>query len=97
MRFSLVFALLTVVWCGQPEAHTNWVQSVGQPCEVVCRKPVTVGGRSNAFVCAYHVKGAPYGEIRSGMIGARGQYCYVPGEVGRVRTDGPFLCLCSPR
>ena len=97
MRVSLLVAILALAWCGQAEARTNWVQSNGLPCETVCRKPVTVGGRPNAFVCSGHVAGAPYGEIRSGMIGLGGQFCYVPGEVGKVRTDGPFLCVCSPR
>jgi hypothetical protein len=97
MRFSFLFACLGLVWCGQAEARTHWVQSEGAPCEAVCRTPVTVGGRPDAFVCAGHVKGAPPTEIRSGMIGAGGQYCYVPGEVGKAHTDGPFVCLCSPR
>ena len=97
MRFSLVFGLLALAWCAQAEARTNWVQSAGLPCETVCRHPVTVGGRPDAYVCACHVAGAPYGEIRSGMIGAGSTNCYVPGEQGRMHTDGPFVCLCSPR
>ena len=97
MRFSLLFGFLALVWCGQAEARTNSIQSPGLPCETVCRNPVTVGGRPDAFVCAGHVKGAPPTEIRSGMIGAGGQHCYVPAEVGKVYTDGPFVCLCSPR
>lgn len=98
MRFTLLFGLVALLWCGQAEAaRTNWVQSPGQPCEVVCRHPVTVGGRPDAYVCAGHVLGAPPTEIRSGMIGAGGQHCYVPGEVGKAHTDGPFVCLCSPR
>jgi hypothetical protein len=97
MRFSLLFGLLAVVWCGQADARTNWIQSNGLPCETVCRNPVTVGGRPNAFVCAGHVEGAPYGEIRSGMIGAGSPHCYVPGEVGKMHTEGAFVCLCSPR
>jgi hypothetical protein len=97
MRFSLLFGFFALVWCGQAEARTNWIQSPGLPCETVCRNPVTVGGRPDAFVCAGHVKGAPPTEIRSGMIGAGGQHCYVPAEVGKVYTDGPFVCLCSPR
>ena len=88
MRLSLAVALFALLSCGIAEARTNWIQSAGLPCETVCRKPVTVGGR---------VKGAPYGEIRSGMIGAGSTNCYVPGEQGRMRTDGPFVCLCSPR
>jgi hypothetical protein len=31
------------------------------------------------------------------MIGAGSSNCYVPGEQGRMHTDGPFVCLCSPR
>lgn len=98
MRVTLLFAVLALVWCSQAEAaRTNWVQSAGLPCETVCRHPVTVAGRGNSFVCSGHVAGAPYGEIRSGMIGLAGSSCYVPGEVGRVRTESPFLCLCAPR
>jgi hypothetical protein len=98
MRVVLLFAVLALFWCAEAQAaRTNWVQSPGLPCETVCRHPVTVGGRSNAFVCSGHVAGAPYGEIRSGMTGAGSANCYVPGEVGRVRTESPFLCLCAPR
>ncbi len=97
MRFWMLFAGLALLWCDQADARTNWVQSAGLPCEAVCRRPVTVGCRPDAYVCAGHVKGAPPGEIRSGMIGAGMTNCYVPGEVGRARTDGPFVCLCSPR
>jgi hypothetical protein len=97
MRFSLAVALSALLWCGVAEARTNWVASPGLPCETVCRKPVTVGGRPDAYVCAGRVKGAPYGEVRSGMIGAGSSNCYVPGEQGRMHTDGPFVCLCSPR
>ena len=97
MRFSLVFGLVALAWCAEAEARTNWIQSAGLPCETVCRNPVTVGGRPDAYVCAGHVAGAPYGEIRSGMIGAGSTNCYVPGEQGRMHTDGPFVCLCSPR
>jgi hypothetical protein len=97
MRISLAVVLSALLWCGIAEARTNWIQSFGQPCEVVCRRPVTVGGRPDAYVCAGHVNGAPYGEIRSGMIGAGSTNCYVPGEQGRMHTDGPFVCLCSPR
>jgi hypothetical protein len=97
MRFSFVVAVLALLWCGSAEARTNWIASPGVPCETVCRNPVTVGGRPDAYVCAGHVKGAPPGEIRSGMIGAGSKNCYVPGEQGRMHTDGPFVCLCSPR
>jgi hypothetical protein len=97
MRFSLLFACVALAWCGQAEARTNWIQSPGLPCETVCRNPVTVGGRPDAYVCAGHVQGAPPNEIRSGMIAAGGRNCYVPGEVGRAHSDGPFVCLCSPR
>jgi hypothetical protein len=97
MRFSLVFGLVALAWCAQAEARTNWIQSPGLPCETVCRHPVTVGGRPDAYVCAGHVAGAPYGEIRSGMIGAGSRNCYVPGEQGRMHSDGPFVCLCDPR
>src|SRR6476620_1510922 len=96
MRFLLV-CLLVLAWCAQAEARTKWVQSAGAPCETVCRHPVTVGGRPDAYVCAGHVTGAPYGEIRSGMIGAGSTNCYVPGEQGRMHSDGPFVCLCDPR
>ena len=74
MRFSLLFAFVALVWCGQVEARTNWIQSQGLPCETVCRNPVTVGGRPDAYVCAGHVQGAPPTEIRSGMIAAGGRY-----------------------
>lgn len=97
MRVFVIIAGLALFACGHAEARTNWIASNGQPCELVCRRPVTVGGRPDAFVCAGHVKGAPPGEIRSGMIGAGMRDCYVPGEVGRTKTDGPFVCLCSPR
>lgn len=96
MRLTLLMAALVLALGGAAEARTNWVKSDGLSCEKVCRRPVTVGGRSDAFVCAGHVKGAPPAEIRSGMIGAGGSRCYVPGEVGREHTDGPFVCLCSP-
>jgi hypothetical protein len=97
MRLSWLLAGVTLLWCSAAEARTNWVQSMGAPCEVTCRHPVTVGGRPDAFVCAGHVRGAPPTEIRSGMIGAGSRNCYVPGEIGKVHTDGPFVCLCSPR
>jgi hypothetical protein len=97
MRIALLFCGLVLLASGHAEARTNWIASNGQPCEMVCRKPVTVGGRPDAYVCAGHVKGAPPGEIRSGMIGAGMRNCYVPGEVGRTQTDGPFVCLCAPR
>ena len=97
MRFMLLMAGAVLAFAGVAEAHTNWIGSNGQSCEKVCRRPVTVGGRPDAFVCAGHVAGAPAGEIRSGMIGAGGSHCYVPGEVARARTEAPFLCLCSPR
>jgi hypothetical protein len=97
MRIALLFCGLALLASGHAEARTNWIASNGQPCEMVCRKPVTVGGRPDAYVCAGHVKGAPPGEIRSGMIGAGMRNCYVPGEVGRTQTDGPFVCLCAPR
>jgi hypothetical protein len=100
MRFStlILTAVVGLVCCGEANAaRTNWIGSPGLPCETVCRHPVTVGGRPDAFVCAGHVKGAPANEIRSGMIGAGSPHCYVPGEVGRVKTDGPFVCLCAPR
>ncbi len=97
MRIVLLFCGLVLLASGHAEARTNWIASNGQPCEMVCRKPVTVGGRPDAYVCAGHVKGAPPGEIRSGMIGAGMRNCYVPGEVGRTQTDGPFVCLCAPR
>lgn len=100
MRVSILVAcaVVAVAFSGKAEAaRTNWVQSFGVPCEQVCRHPVTVGGRPDAYVCAGHVAGAPVGEIRSGMIGAGSTNCYVPGEVGRAKSDGPFVCLCAPR
>jgi hypothetical protein len=96
MRFTLLLAVSVLSMNGAAEAHTKWIRSDGQSCDKVCREPVTVGGRSDAFVCAGHVKGAPPNEIRSGMNGAGGRNCYVPGEAARARADGAFLCLCSP-
>jgi hypothetical protein len=96
MRFILLVASFVLVLIGAAEAHTKWIKSDDQSCDKVCRVPVTVGGRSDAFVCAGHVKGAPPTEIRSGMNGAGSRHCYVPGEAARARADGPFLCLCSP-
>jgi hypothetical protein len=97
MRLVLLVACATLVFCGQAEARYQWLRSDGQPCEVTCRKPVSVADNGNAYVCAGHVKGAPLADVRSGMIGAGKTVCYVPGEAPTVRTDVPFLCLCSPR
>ena len=100
MRVSMLFAcaVVAVAFSGKAEAaRTNWIASPGLPCESVWQASVTVGGRPDAYVCAGHVLGAPPAEIRSGMIGAGSSSCYVPGEVGRAKTDGPFVCLCAPR
>ena len=97
MRVLLLAACAAVIWWGPAEARYRWLPSDGMPCELICRKPVMVGDNPNAFVCAGHVQGTPAPDTRSGMIGAGGKRCYVPGEAGRLHTDGPFLCLCSPR
>src|SRR6476660_9199474 len=85
MRFSLLFALSASIWCGQAEARTNWIQSPGLPCESVCRHPVTVGGRPDAYVCAGHVAGAPPREI---------ERTAAKMNVGG-RTDSPFGARCA--
>src|SRR6478672_4130861 len=100
MRVSILLACAggSLAFSGKAEAaRTNWIQSFALLSESVCRHPVTVGGRPDAYVCAGSVLGAPPGEIRSGMIGAGSTTCYVPGEVGRAKSDGPFVCLCAPR
>ena len=70
MRLVLLVACATLVCCGQAEARYQWLRSDGQPCEVTCRKPVSVADNGNAYVCAGPVKGAPLADVRSGMIGA---------------------------
>lgn len=82
MRVSLLIADLVLLACGQASAdQLDCLEWDALQLPGVCRKPVTVGGRPDAYVCAGHVKGSPPGEIRSGMIGAGMRSCYVPGEV----------------
>jgi hypothetical protein len=97
MRVLLLVASVLLIWCGPAQARYQWLRSDGQPCETVCHKPVMVGDNPAAFVCAGRVPGAPAQDIRSGMIGAGGTHCYLPGEAPRLQAEGPYLCLCQPR